>query len=183
MRPTRFFSIALLAIFAITGISCAEVSPTAPPAATVTTATDAELLDLLGLESTLRRIGLLSCSPMPSANASAWIGRAGGTITVGPHSLVVPAGALDRPVLITASAPSARVNRVELLPHGLTFDVPARLTMSYRNCNLLGSLAPKRIAYIDSNLNILELLASVDDLANRRVSTRLEHFSEYAVSW
>jgi hypothetical protein len=182
MFRARFIPIAALAILALTGISCAESSPTAPSAVT-TTAPDGELLELLGLESTLRRVGLLTCSPMPGASASAIIGPAGGSIRVGPHRLDIPAGALDQRVLISATAPTGRVNRVELLPHGLQFDVPAKLTMSYANCDLLGSTLPKRIAYIDSNLNILELLRSVDDFANRRVSTRLEHFSEYAVAW
>jgi hypothetical protein len=183
MRSTRFLPIAFVALLAFTGVSCAESSPTAPPTATVSTAPDGELLGLLGLGSTLQRVGLLSCTPMASATASAVIGPLGGTIRVGPHRLDVPAGALDRRVLITATAPTARVNRVEFQPHGLDFARPATLTMSYANCNLLGSLLPKRIAYIDRNLSILELLRSVDDMANRRVSARLEHFSDYAVAW
>jgi hypothetical protein len=182
MRFTRFLPVATIAAVAITVVSCAESSPTAPTAVS-STAQEGELLDLLGLDQTLRRVGLLTCSPMPSASASQWVGPLGGTINVGPHRLQIPAGALDTRVLITATAPSSRVNRVEFQPHGLTFDRPATLTMSYRNCDLLGSLLPKRIAYIDSNLNILELLRSIDDLANRRVSARLEHFSEYAVAW
>jgi ethanolamine utilization microcompartment shell protein EutS len=182
MRPTRILSLAAIAAFAIIGVSCAETSPTAPTAAT-TAAPQGELLDLLGLDQTVRSVGLLTCSPMPAASASAMIGPLGGSIRVGPHRLDVPAGALDRRILITAYAPSARVNRVEFGPHGLDFARPATLTMSYANCDLLGSLLPKRIAYIDSNLNILELLRSLDDAANRRVSARLEHFSEYAVSW
>jgi hypothetical protein len=180
MLRIRFVPIAVLAMLALTGISCAESTPTAPPAAVISAATDA---DLLGLESTLRRVGLLSCSPMAAASASASIGPTGGSILVGPHRLDIPAGALPHPVVISASAPSDRVNRVELLPHGLQFNVPVKLTMSYANCNVLGSTLPKRIAYIDSNLNILELLVSVDDFANKKVSTRLEHFSEYAVAW
>lgn len=174
---------ALLALALVVG-SCAESAPTAPPmeAASVAPSDDSALL--LGvLTRPVQRLGLLSCTPLRTARARATIGAAGGTITVGPHRLVIPAGALRSPVTITAEAPSGRVNRVELLPHGLNFLQPATLTMSYANCDLLGSLLPKRIAYIDGNLNILEYLLSVDDLLRRRVSTRLDHFSEYAVSW
>lgn len=162
-------------------LSCSEGSPTQPTAATLAPASDAELLGLL--TPTIQRVGLLTCRPMPTATATATIGPDGGRLAVGPHTLVVPRGALRRPVTITATAPSGRVNRVEFEPHGLSFETSARLTMSYANCDLLGSLLPKRIAYVDSGLSILYYLVSVDDLLNRRVTGRLEHFSEYAVSW
>jgi hypothetical protein len=75
------------------------------------------------------------------------------------------------------------VNRVQFAPHGIRFERPAALTMSYANCNLLGVLLPKRIAYTDNLLNILEYLLSVDDLLHRRVTGQLRHFSNFAVAW
>ncbi|HET8625388.1 MAG TPA: hypothetical protein VFM14_17645, partial [Gemmatimonadales bacterium] len=91
--------------------------------------------------------GLLTCTPLPEARTEQTVGPAGGTILVGPHRLVIPAAALTSPVLITAEAPSDSVNSVRLLPHGLTFapGKPAKLTLSYANCSLLGQLLPKRI--------------------------------------
>jgi hypothetical protein len=131
----------------------------------------------------LRRTGLLRCTPLPAASASALIGPEGGELRVGPHVLRVPAGALAQPVLITAEAPSDSVNSVRFSPEGLRFVRRATLTMSYANCNLLGRLVPKRIAYTTDALDILSYLLSLDDFVHQRVSGRLEHFSRYALAW
>jgi len=55
--------------------------------------------------------------------------------------------------------------------------------MSYANCDLLGSIAPKQIAYTTDALGILEYLLSADDLLAQRVTGELHHFSEYAIAW
>jgi hypothetical protein len=120
---------------------------------------------------------------MPTASAQGWIGPDGGSLQVGPHTLVIPRGALRRPVLIRAVAPTDNVNRVTFEPHGLEFERSARLTMSYENCGGLGVLLPRRIVYLDGRLNILEVLESVTSLREREVSARLEHFSDYALAW
>ena len=129
--------------------------------------------------------GLLACDPLPYAINTVSIGPEGGSISVGPHVLTVPAGALAAPVEITAEAPSERVNSVRLLPEGLVFapGKPARLTLSYANCPLLGRLLPKRIAYTDDLLSILSYVLSADDLLGRKVTGNLEHFSRYVVAW
>lgn len=129
--------------------------------------------------------GLLACDPLPYASASATIGSEGGTLVVGPHRLIIPAGALAEPVVITAEAPVGTVNSVQLQPEGLQFarGRPARLTLSYANCPLLGRLLPKRIAYTTDLLEILSYVLSVDDLLGKKVTGALEHFSRYAVAW
>jgi hypothetical protein len=184
MRFARIYTGVLLLAASLVVTSCGEQSPTAPvtPAAALAPADSAaELLWLL--RPTLERTGLLACSPLPEARGSATIGPAGGFLRVGPHTLVVPRGALSAPVEITAVAPSGRVNHVEFQPHGLEFDRPAALTMSYANCNLLGSLLPKRIAYVDDRFNVLEFLLSLDNFWTKRVTGRVDHFSDYVLSW
>ena len=138
-----------------------------------------------GLLGTGIGTGLLACEALPYAINTVTIGPEGGTISVGPHVLRVPAGALSQPVAITAEAPVGRVNSVRLLPEGLVFAAgkPARLTLSYANCPLLGQMLPKRVAYTDDVLSILSYLLSVDDLLGRKVSANLEHFSRYVVAW
>lgn len=126
---------------------------------------------------------LLTCSPLPADSVTSVIGPEGGTLRVGPHVLRIPAGALNQPVTITAVAPSDTVNRVVLSPHGLALDTPARLTLSYANCDPVTWLLPKGVAYTTDDLLILELLASLDNPLARRVSADLEHFSTYAVAW
>jgi hypothetical protein len=153
-------------------LSCGEspLSPVSPPQAS-----------LIG--GLLQATGLLQCTPMATATATQTIGSAGGVITVGPHTLSIPPGALGAPVTITATAPSGNVNRIQFQPEGLVFQRSAALTMSYANCNLLGSLLPKRIAYTDDALNILSYLLSVDNLFAKKVTGQLNHFSNYAVAW
>lgn len=184
MRISRFFPAALLLVATSVLISCADAvapeQPTEPANLSAATA-NPDLLE--ALSPTLGRVGLLRCTPMPAVRVRQRVGPEGGTIDVGPHSLRIPRGALSERVTITAYAPSATVNRVEFGPHGLEFGRPAVLTMSYANCNLLGSLVPKHIAYIDEDLTILTLLETIDDFRRREVSARLDHFSEYAVAW
>jgi hypothetical protein len=129
--------------------------------------------------------GLLACTPLPYALTQQTVGTAGGTLLVGPHKLTIPAGALSTSVLITAEAPVGTVNSVRLSPEGLTFAIgkPAKLTLSYANCPLLGQLLPKRIAYTTDLLAILSYVISLDDLIGQRVTGTLAHFSRYAVAW
>jgi hypothetical protein len=128
-------------------------------------------------------VGLLSCTPLPYDSVTETIGVDGGTIKVGAHKLFVPAGALAEPVTITAVAPSDTINRVHFEPEGLQFQEPAYLRMSYENCNVLGLLLPKRIAYTTGDLTILEYLLSFDNVFSQKVTGEVRHFSDYAISW
>ena len=171
MNVTRLSSAALVLVATAT-LSCGEPSlgPVAPPQA-----------NLIG--SLLQATGLLQCTPMPTATVTQTVGSAGGVIPIGPHSLQIPIGALSAPVTITATAPSDNVNRIQFLPEGLVFKRSASLTMSYRNCSLLGSLLPKRIAYTNDALNILSYVLSLDNLFAKQVTGQLNHFSNYAIAW
>ncbi len=172
MKLARMVRGLLLGVAVAAFAACADQAPvTSAPAA----AAPLKPGRLLGLD-----VSLVSCTPMAAASASALIGPAGGTITVGPHTLVIPAGALASSVTITASAPSDTVNVVNFGPQGLTFAVPAQLTLSYANCGLLSGL---QIAYTDDNLDILQLLPSVDNVLGQTVSAGIQHFSGYAVAW
>jgi len=127
---------------------------------------------------------LLKCSNLPYASSTKTIGAPGGTISAGPHTLVIPPGALLNPTTITMTAPTGLgVNAVKFQPEGLRFTVPAALTMSYANCSLLGKLLPKRIAYTDDNLNIISYLLSLDNLLSKYVTGKVNHFSDYVIAW
>src|SRR2546425_13292719 len=58
--------------------------------------------------------GLLQCSPLPADSVTQTIGPAGGVLQVGPHSLTVPAGALDSAGPLPAGAPPAPGDTVDL---------------------------------------------------------------------
>ena len=138
-----------------------------------------QLLD--GILNGLQDLHLLSCSPQPYASTTQVVGVNGGTIYVGTHKLVIPAGALSRSYTIRAEQVTHRVNSVRLSPEGLAFAKPAKLTLSYSNCSPL--LLLKRVVYTDELLHILELIPSLDDIRAKTVTGDIRHFSRYAVAW
>ena len=179
MKAVR--ALAVLILVCLVAPSCSDLSPTAPATrvAAPTPTPDASLIGGL-----LQGTGLLRCSDLPYASATKTIGSEGGSISVGPHVFIVPPGALAAPTTITMTLPTGLgVNAVRFQPEGLKFARPASLTMSYSNCNLLGKLLPKRIAYTDDNLNILSYLLSLDNLFAKRVTGQVNHFSDYVVAW
>jgi hypothetical protein len=174
MKSIRPFAV-VLAVCALV-FACGDPSPTAP---TTAPAPDASLIGGL-----LGPTGLLRCSDLPAASVTRTIGPLGGSLTVGPHLLWIPPGALAAPTSITATLVTGQgVNAVRFQPAGLQFRTAAALTMSYANCNLLGTLLPKRIAYTTSTLQILEYLLSVDYLFSKNVTGKVTHFSEYVIAW
>jgi hypothetical protein len=182
MKSFRLWASALILAFATVLTSCAETTAPQQQAPVELAAQDsAQLLELLS--NTLKKTLFLTCSPMPRDTETQWVGPMGGTINVSKHKLVIPAGALDKWVKITAVAPSDTKNRVEFYPHGLEFDKPARLSMSYANCSLVGSLLPKHIAYTDDDFKVLELLDAVPSLLKRDTTAPIDHFSDYVVAW
>jgi hypothetical protein len=185
MKRSRRFPLLFLAVVLAASLSCSSDQGTTDPVVSPPTATEPGGLQasLLGNSIPDR---LLVCSPLPYASTTETIGPDGGTISVGPHTLVIPAGALSQDVDITAEVPGDSTVSIRLLPEGLTFadSAPARLTLGYSNCSFLARLVLKRIAYTTDDLDdVLDLLPSIDDLLWQRVSAPLEHFSRYAVSW
>jgi hypothetical protein len=139
--------------------------------------------DLLlgGILNSLQNLRLLSCSPQPYAVRTQVVGVNGGTIYVGTHKLVIPAGALTRDYTVRAEQVTNRVNSVRFAPEGLQFAKPAKLTLSYSNCSPL--LLLKRVVYTDELLRILELIPSLDNIKTKTVTGDIRHFSRYAVAW
>jgi hypothetical protein len=178
------------AALAATLVSCSD-SPSAPPppnpsllggvlgtvTGTVTGTTGTLTGSLSGLLD-----GLVACRVSETERGSATIGRYGGVVRVGPHALHVPAGALDRDVTITAVAPKGNFVKVEFQPEGLRFARATALTLSYRDCGLLGSLKYTLVHLDEDDRTVLEILPSVANLLTRSVTGRLDHFSNYAIA-
>ena len=89
-------------LFLLTLLACGERAPTGVRAQPL-------LLDPPAVGATLLR-----CSPLAPDSVSQTVGAMGGVLSVGPHQLSVPPGALDAPITITAVAPADTVNRVRL---------------------------------------------------------------------
>ncbi len=182
----RRMSALFLAVVLLAGVSCTSdesLGPSTPEAPVSMAQTDGQQSDLLlgGLLNTLKDLHLLSCSPQPYVSRTQVVGRNGGTIVVGTHRLVIPAGALSRDYTIRAEQVVHRVNSVRFSPEGLKFAKPAKLTLSYANCSPL--LLLKRVVYTDELLRILELIPSLDNLRTKTVTGDIRHFSRYAVAW
>ena len=170
----------VLAVVLAAGVSCTSddaLGPSQPSTPTRMTADDQQSLLLDGVKN----LTLLSCSQQPYAVVTKVVGTAGGTIVVGTHQLVIPAGALARDYTIRAEQVPNRVNSVRFAPEGLRFAKPAKLTLSYSNCSPL--LLLKRVVYTDELLRILELIPSLDNLKTKTVTGDIRHFSRYAVAW
>lgn len=141
--------------------------------------------DLLGGVTSAVKGLLLTCRPLPYASDVETIGPAGGVLKVGPHSLVIPPGALSQKTVITAEAPSSKYAQVVFSPHGLEFKNSMKpvLTLSYAHCNGVLTVIKPKIVYVDKNLNILEWLLSINLGWNKSVSAPLSHFSSYMVAY
>ena len=129
--------------------------------------------------------GVLFCKPQPYASTTQLVGVEGGTLKVGRHTLVIPAGALDAPVQIRAESPSDAVSSVRFSPEGLQFNAGHSpvLTLGYANCPAGKLNILKRIAYTTEQLRVLTRLLSVDNLLKMEISAPIDHFSRYAVAW
>lgn len=182
MKPLlRSFRVLFAALVLTVAAACSsDTAPTlAPPPAP-----EMSLIgDVGGVVTTLLppAEGLLACNVTQSYTTTKAIGPMGGTIQVGPHSLTIPPDALKSTLFITATAPKGKVVEVEFQPHGLKFQKPTTLTMSYRDCSLLGQLLP-RIVYADENHNILETLLTVPNVFRQTVTAKTDHFSSYLLA-
>jgi hypothetical protein len=171
-------------ILVISTASCADAptQPAAPPP-------NASLVDgLVGtLGGTLGGVvggvlpELLACPTSTSYSSTTVVGRYGGVVRVGPHSLVIPPGALGSNVTISATAPAGKYVEVQFEPHGLRFERPAALNLSYNRCGLVQGLLMS-VVYIDDDRKILEVLSSSNNIFARTVTGKLDHFSGYAVA-
>jgi hypothetical protein len=183
MLRSRLFALATTAFFVAAGVRCSPDAalPTDPGPAAAPAPNPSLLGGLLGgVTGTL-----LGCAPQPYAADTAVVGPAGGVLAIGPHRLVIPAGALSQRVTIIGDAPVGNVVSVRFQPEGLHFDArhPAYLTLDYSKCSLVRTLLPKRVAYTSDRLDILSYLLSIDDLFHHKVTGQVKHFSRYAVAW
>jgi hypothetical protein len=190
IHRARAAAAALIGVFALSLASCStDVVPTAPKAPDVLAPTDPSQLlgiDLGGtidgvtgtLGGVLSNLTVYKCSTPSYGSVTQTVGPAGGLVRIGPHSLYVPAGALDRSVAITASTTARSFVRVDFQPEGLRFRYPAVLTLSYAHCPTKPLLP--RIVYVDNLLSILEVLPALNNVFSNTATTKLHHFSGYA---
>lgn len=127
------------------------------------------------------RVEILRCQPQPYAADAEVIGPSGGVLHIGPHSLVVPKGALDREVLLVGSAPTSSRVEVKFGPHGLQFETSSLLVLSYEHCMRPDNFT-YRIVYVE-NGRVQEFPPSKDDKALKKVAAKIDHFSGYMIAY
>jgi hypothetical protein len=127
------------------------------------------------------RVEILRCQPQPYAADAEVIGPNGGVLHIGPHSLVVPKGALDREVLLVGSAPTSSRVEVKFGPHGLQFESSALLVLSYDHCMRPDNFT-YRIVYVE-NGRVQEFPPSKDDKTLKKVAAKIDHFSGYMIAY
>jgi len=125
---------------------------------------------------------LLRCEPREYEGDAAIIGPQGGSLHIGEHELVIPRGALSEEQLITAEARTSSLVNVEFEPEGLTFQQPAKLTLSYKHCDVPANL-DLLVAYLGVGNKILEFPTSKDYREYDEVTGEINHFSRYAVAY
>jgi len=185
----RFARLSLVALgfLLACGDPTAPATPVAKPVAPVVLP-DANLIggltnSLLNITNGLTTLvgSLLPCSITTDYYNTATIGPSGGRLNVGPHSLVIPAGALSKQTQISAHAVRGNNVLVQFYPSGLQFAAPTTLTLNYGACS--PSNQALKVVYLKDDVNITEAEPSTDNRLNKYVTATIKHFSSYAVAY
>lgn len=123
----------------------------------------------------------LSCTTQSYAQARASIGTGGGTLAVGGHKFIVPAGALaaNTSITVTFTKSSSGV-RADLAPHGLKFNVPTEVQFDLTSC-AVPTGSPINVYYVDDSNRVMQLMPSTT--ASGRTRALTDHFSGFVVAW
>ncbi len=124
---------------------------------------------------------LLVCGAHDAVSTSAWVGASGASIRVGNDRLIIPGGALSDSVLITATIPADTLADIHFEPHGLHFSKDVVLVLSTGGCRL-GTQTPRHVDYLDNEGNVLEMLEGTFNGGSHTVTTKIHHFSSYAIA-
>jgi hypothetical protein len=117
-----------------------------------------------------------------NATGAQTIGPAGGTVAFGPHSLIVPAGALSAPTKITAATLNGDTLAVTFGPSGLQFKQPATLVLSYKHCTVQPTDTLSIVLVNNKMTEMIQMVPSNDKKTKQAVEGEIRHFSVYAAS-
>jgi hypothetical protein len=131
---------------------------------------------------------LLACPSDADVTGSAVIGREGGSLSVGGHELVVPAGAVPKATLFTIEAPASDVLEVVITADkrkDYRFKSPVTVRVSYARCDDAVLPEGSLIAWwIDpATRSKLGEMPGIDDRASRSLTFATDHLSGYAIAY
>lgn len=164
---------------ALAAAACSGDAPTAP--AIASSAATQSMNRLPGARRTedavAGRFNMLNCTPRKAAIGSALIGPSGGTIWVGPHRIIIPAGALQEKVQISGTVPEGKPFEIDLQPHGLQFKKPAGLILDASSCTDV----PTIVYLIDQYTQSPPIAAYYSNFWHM-IACPIWHFSGYAIA-
>jgi hypothetical protein len=185
--------VASLALFS----ACSNEPTSAPQAHPAPAAYSTDLLGglvggVVGLVQNLLLPGLLRTTPLAAnITVSQTIGVTGGTLSIPAAgvTVVVPAGALSAPTLITMTARKGALVAYDFAPHGITFAKPLVFSqkLTGTNATLLSVPFLKLGYYSDPSLLgavgglVSELLGGTTNLLSWTFTGSIKHFSGYMV--
>lgn len=106
----------------------------------------------------------------------------GGSLSLLDVSLQIPPGAVPNDTLFSITIPDDQVFYNEFGTHGLVFNVPVTVTMSYRDADLTGiDESTITVAWHNGDSGQWEAIACVLDQVNKTVTGQLNHFSAYGL--
>ena len=179
LHPTRFLVALPLILAACADGSRSPVAPLAHAGDVRRAARD---------ETVLASGELLACPSDAGVTGSAVIGRDGGSLSVGGHELVVPAGAVPKATLFTIEAPASDVLEVVISADkrkDYKFKSPVTVRVSYARC--ADAVLPEGALtawWIDpATRSKLGEMPGSDDRASRSLTFATDHLSGYAIAY
>lgn len=191
MRTLRRFSL----LAGVTLLSaCSTESATLPsaPSAALQRAPSPHSLGALSGALTLVTGARRTTPLLTPLSAAKFIGSEGGTLSI-PQAgvtVIIPAGALAVPTLISMVARKGALIAYDFAPHGLTFAKPLVLTQDLAGTNVSLLMAPllQLGYYADPTLlsdlggSVSEFETGASDLLGRTFTSTIPHFSGYMVA-
>ena len=131
---------------------------------------------------------LVQCPSSQSVSTIGVVGFPGGTINIGPASVVIPRGALSLPTLITVTVPASPYMEVDVRANNFTsflFNSPISLTIDYSRCDPASTDGQAlSVWHIDqASKALLENMGGVNDPVQRKITVSLPHLSGYAIAF
>jgi hypothetical protein len=106
----------------------------------------------------------------------------GGRLQLLDVILDIPAHAVDNDTLFSITIPDVSVFFNQFGTNGLVFNVPVKVTMSYRDADLSGiDESTIRIGWLDEETGQWEDMVCQVDFENKTVTAELDHFSAYGL--
>ena len=166
---TKFGLVAVFVIALLAGCSESPLSTSVEPQS-----------DLLTRSPEAKAIAGLASSSMYTEQVITAAG--GGRIELLDVVLEIPAGAVSNDTTFSIEIPDVNVFYNEFGTSGLVFNVPVKVTMSYRDAQLDGvDESTIRIAWLNEATGEFEDVDGTVDYENKTITAELEHFSAYGL--